>query len=76
MSAHGVTVRIIAEVLNADDFPCLDEADGVVERVDTEARANARLIAAAPRMHSRIATLADAGDTEAISILKEIHGHT
>lgn len=38
-----------------------------------ESEANARLIAAAPRMYELIAKLAKGGDAEAISILESIH---
>lgn len=41
--AHGA---IIAEVLGADSFPCLD--DNQLESFDKELQANARLMAAAP----------------------------
>ena len=53
VSAGGVP---LAEVLNADDFPCLaddgdeDDVDRKVQAVDAEARTVARLMAAAPRL--------------------------
>jgi hypothetical protein len=44
-SEHG---QVICRALMADDFPCLDE--GAEAHMNDEARANARLIAAAPQM--------------------------
>jgi len=41
-----------------------------------EDEANARLIAAAPRMFDRIALLAADGDLEAIAILESVNGST
>lgn len=41
-----------------------------------EVEANARLIAAAPRMFDRIALLAADGDLEAIAILESVNGST
>ena len=49
---------ILAEVLNADDFPCLAD-DDEIHRVDEEARANARLIAAAPALYEALKDLLD-----------------
>lgn len=51
-SDHG---QIICRALVADDFPCLEE--GTEDHMNAEALANARLIAAAPKM---IAALHDA----------------
>jgi hypothetical protein len=52
---HG---QQICRVLSADDFPCLEE--GTEEHMNDEARANARLIAAAPDL---LAALRDAAET-------------
>ena len=38
--------------------------------------ANARLIAAAPRMYDRISLLATDGDAESIQIMEQIHGRS
>jgi hypothetical protein len=54
-SEHG---QIICCAMSADDFPCLEE--GTEDHMDAEARANARLIAAAPDLLAALKALADA----------------
>ena len=46
--------------------------EGVHEREAEETRANARLIAAAPKMYALLAIMAKNGDNEALNIIKEI----
>lgn len=57
---HG---QIICRVLHADDFPCLEE--GTEDHMDDEARANARLIAAAKDLLAAAVKLEDAEDRHA-----------
>ena len=47
---------------------------GPDERRDSETAANARLIAASPRMYSYVESKADAGDEEAKKIIAEVSG--
>lgn len=42
---------------------------------DAKAEANARLIAAAPRMYEFVASKASSGDTDALAILEQINGN-
>ena len=42
---------------------------------EQQREANARLIAAAPRMYDYISARADTGDAEAVAILEAIHGN-
>ena len=58
---HG---QVVCEVLSADDFPCLEE--GTEDHMDDEARANARLIAAAPEL-LEAAKLQEAAETAHLS---------
>lgn len=51
---------------------CVEFPDGEIIHTRTEERQ--RLIAAAPRMFDRIATLAAAGDAEAIAIVEAVNG--
>jgi hypothetical protein len=53
----------IATVLNFDDFPCADDDD--CERIDAEAQATARLIAAAPDLYEVAKAVADGNFNQA-----------
>lgn len=60
------------QIAQVKRFPAADDVRQI--QADAEAEANARLIAAAPRMYDRIVQLAASGDAEANSILEQING--
>lgn len=49
---------VICDVLDSDDFPCVDDED--VEACDRECAANAALIAAGPQMLAALRRMVDA----------------
>ncbi len=64
--AHNEHICRIQDLPQRDGENCIARTQ--------EYRANARLIAAAPRMYARMVLLANSGDQEAKSILEDIHG--
>jgi hypothetical protein len=65
---HG---QIICTCLSAEDFPCLEE--GTESHMDDEARANARLIAAAPDLLAALKAWAELWDGELTPAPGSVH---
>lgn len=71
---HAVGGAAIAHVYGPDEFPCLDPEEDDIEAIRAEQEANARLIAAVPRLLELLKRRNERGHSNACALVLRHHG--